>query len=633
MKRILKLYIQILLPWLSVTVYLWLLELQAAFGTDPEPLLDRLADSSAILWTLMLWIAGLSVGALFVSVPFRISTVSKANHLACNAALILVTAFHFFRWLGKWKLPNRSIVIIAIALLILCALLSLWAAKRRKGRSDTNSNSVWPRLNDCFYFAAFPVIVASFLAVVVKITNELTARGSVAHASLSASAETKPKPNVVLMIYDGLRAQNMSVYGHLRETTPHLEKFAEHSNLYMQMHANSTTTQPSMTTILSGRHPFSHGRLTREVPLYGDSQNIIRVLRDNGYATVAVTSNREASLYSLGFARYLSRREHTTFSNLTLSWLRDWGVFPTAMGSRIYENLSMIFPFLGFPRRTSTYGYSVDTLDTAKKLLAELRPPFFLLVHLHEPHDPYYASAAFAGLFSHPANFPTTRRMTLPFYGNYPPELETTVAHYRDQYDESIRFLDSEFGKFMNFLDKSPWADNLLIALTSDHGESFERGYLNHGEELYENSTRVPLIIRFPNQQYARRIIGLVQSTDIAPTILRTIGVAIPPWMEGQPLTEGSDPNNTETIAVNFKHPVKGTHYPLPTKLAIWSGQYKMIVSCDKGKVELYDLTEDPGELVDLSSHLGTIVQLLKQRLALRLSVQSHRPLMSCAYD
>ena len=185
----------------------------------------------------------------------------------------------------------------------------------------------------------------------------------------------------------------------------------------------------------------------------------------------------------------------------------------------------------------------------------------------------------------------------------------------------------------MNFLDKSPWADNLLIVLTSDHGESFERGYFNHGEELYENSTRVPLIIRFPNQQYARRIIGLVQSTDFAPTILRTIGVAIPPWMEGQPLTEGSDPNNSETIAVNFKHPVKGTHYPLPTKLAIWSGQYKMIVACDKGKVELYDLTKDPGEMVDLSSHLGTIVQLLKQRLALRLSVQSQRPPMSCAYD
>jgi len=95
------------------------------------------------------------------------------------------------------------------------------------------------------------------------------------------------------------------------------------------------------------------------------------------------------------------------------------------------------------------------------------------------------------------------------FYSYYLPEQETTVAHYRDQYDESIRFLDAEFEKFMNFLDKSPWADNLLIVLTSDHGESFERGYFNHGEELYENSTRVPLIIDFLTSSTLAGLSGL----------------------------------------------------------------------------------------------------------------------------
>src|SRR5688572_30616705 len=104
MRRVLSDYFQILQPWLSVTAYLWLLELQGAFGTDPEPLLDRLADSSAILWTLMLWVAVLSVGIFVVSIPFRTSTVSKVNHLACNTAFILITAFHFVLWLRKWKL-------------------------------------------------------------------------------------------------------------------------------------------------------------------------------------------------------------------------------------------------------------------------------------------------------------------------------------------------------------------------------------------------------------------------------------------------------------------------------------------------------------------------------------------------
>lgn len=632
MRRILSRYVEILQPWLSVTVYLWLLELQAALGTDPEPLLDRLADSSAILWTLMFWIAGLSVSIFLVSILFRISNVSKVNNLVCNVAFIVITAFHFVLWLHRWKRHYPDFDVILIFLLASCAVISLWALKRR-GKRGANNNSALPTLNDCFYFAALPVIVASALVLVVKIAKEQTARGSVAHASLSENTETKSRPNVVLIVYDGLRAQNMSVYGHFRKTTPYLEKFAERSNLYTQMHANSTTTQPSMTTILSGRHPFSHNRLTRELPPYREFKNIIRVLRDNGYATVAITSNREASLYSLGFGPYLSRREYTNFSNLTLSWLRDSGVLPTAMGSRIYEKLSMIFPFLGFPGRTSSYGYSDDTLDTAKKVLGELRSPFFLLVHLHEPHDPYYRSQAFTGIFSAPDHLGKKHGIPSQFYGYYSPEVQFSVNHYRDQYDESIQFLDAEFGKFISYLEASWWADNLLIGLTADHGESFERGYLNHGEDLYENSTRVPLLIRFPNQKQARRVAGLVQSTDIAPTILNAIGITIPQWMDGQALTEDSDPSEAETIVVNFKHPVRGIHYPLPTKLAIWWGRYKMIVLCDGSKVELYDLAKDPGELVDLSSHSATTVQLLKQRLTLHLSAPSQRPAMSCSYD
>lgn len=627
MRRTLTRYIQILQPWLSVTVYLWLLELQAAFGTDAEPLLDRLADSSAILWTLMFWATGLSGGILLVSIVFRISNVSKVNNLACNAAFIIPTAFHFVVWLHKWKVRYPECEVFVSFLLVCCAVvIALWALKR-KGKQRADIHSALPTLNDCFYFAALPVIVTSALVLAVKIAKEQTASGSVAHASLSENTETKSRPNVVLIVADALRAQDMSVYDYFRKTTPYLEKFAKRSNLYMQMHANSTATQPSMTTILSGRHPFSHGRLTRETPPYRDSRDLIRILRDNGYTTVAITSNRDASVYSLGLGSNLSQREYTNFSNLTLSWLRDAGVLPTAMGNRMYENLSIIFPFLGFPSRTSPYGSSDDTLDAATKVMERLDPPFFLFVHLHEPHHPYYRSHAFRGVFSVPDHSVTK------FFHRYPPELQPLVSHYRDQYDESIQFFDDEFGKFMRFVEKSQWSGNLLIGLTADHGESFERGYFSHGEDLYENSTHVPLLIRFPNQQQSRRVAGLVQSTDIAPTILKAIGVAIPPWMDGHALTEDGDPINTETVAVNFKHPVRGTHYPLPTKLAIWSGQYKMIVSCDRSKVELYDLAEDPAELVDLSSHSATTVQSLKQRLTLHLSTPSQKPVMSCSYD
>ena len=240
---------------------------------------------------------------------------------------------------------------------------------------------------------------------------------------------------------------------YFRNTTPYLEKFAKRSNLYIQMHANSTTTQPSMTTILSGRHPFSHGRLTREMPPYRDSRNLIRILRDNGYATVAITSNRDASVYSLGLGSNLSQREHTNFSNLTLSWLRDAGVLPTAMGNRMYEKLSIIFPFLGFPGRTSPYGYSDDALDAAKKVMETLIPRFSLSCIFMSRMIRTIDRTPLEGSF----RFPTIWERSLGFHRNFTAIIRQnynlSVNHYRDQYDESIQFFDGEFGKFMRFLE------------------------------------------------------------------------------------------------------------------------------------------------------------------------------------
>ena len=136
-------YIPFFQPWLCVIVYLWLLELQAAFGTDAEPLLDRLADTSAILWTLMVWTGGLSMGVFLLSNLFGASIVSRVNHFACNTALILITAFHFVLWLHKLK-PGMEVSLILI--LASCAVFSAWALKRRgpnPGETATGRCRVW----------------------------------------------------------------------------------------------------------------------------------------------------------------------------------------------------------------------------------------------------------------------------------------------------------------------------------------------------------------------------------------------------------------------------------------------------------------------------------------------------------
>ena len=135
----------------------------------------------------------------------------------------------------------------------------------------------------------------------------------------------------------------MSLYGYHRKTTPFLDRFASESNVYTQMHANSTSTRPSLTTILTGKDPFSHGRLTKFLPVYDSPENLVALLRDQGYTTAAISSNADATFYYLGLVKYLVHGEYPNFRRLTLSFLRDNGVYPTSSGTRMYDEFARWF--------------------------------------------------------------------------------------------------------------------------------------------------------------------------------------------------------------------------------------------------------------------------------------------------
>jgi arylsulfatase A-like enzyme len=216
------------------------------------------------------------------------------------------------------------------------------------------------------------------------------------------------------------------------------------------------------------------------------------------------------------------------------------------------------------------------------------------------------------------------------FYARYDNGQQPIVDSYRAEYEASVRGVDSELGKFFDFLESRFDRDSTLLMITADHGESFERGYFGHGEELYENSTRVPLIIRYPGQKSGERVAGLTQSIDIAPTILRALTIPIPDWMDGQPLMLGVSPKNRATVTINFQHPDENIFYQLPTKLAIWRNQYKLVASCESGSQELYDLKNDPQELFNIARQQAALVEKLKGELKLHIAKQKREPKMTC---
>jgi arylsulfatase A-like enzyme len=340
---------------------------------------------------------------------------------------------------------------------------------------------------------------------------------------------------------------------------------------------------------------------------------LLAALVAHGYTTAAIASNTDATAYDLGLVRYLVYGGYPNFRRLTLAFLRDNGVYPTSLGSRMYDEWAVWFS-LGYPERTAGYGPASDTVELAIRTVARLPRPFFLFVHLHEPHDPYEAPLPFKNKYA--GDKPENRaKVSAFYYQRYPAELQPLVDEERDHYDESIEYLDSEIGKLVNALQQDQTSQNTLLILTGDHGESFERGFLNHGEDLYESSVHVPLLIKFPGRTKGERLSMPAQSIDIAPTILQAVGITPPAWMDGVSLASAAGLENRETIAVNYKDPAQGKVYKLPTEVAIrWRG-LKLIVSCDSGRAELYDLGKDPAERINLVPTIPATAKEMWQKL------------------
>ena len=123
-----------------------------------------------------------------------------------------------------------------------------------------------------------------------------------------------------------------------------------------------------------------------------------------------------------------------------------------------------------------------------------------------------------------------------------------------------------------------------------------------------------------------------MQSADVAPTILNAAGLRTPSWMSGQTLMPGRAPKSRDTIAVNYKQPTGDEYFRLPTLLSIWSGRYKLIISCQGDRIELYDLEKDTQESINLADENSEVINSLKQKLTDELAKQTKEPKLSCEF-
>jgi hypothetical protein len=263
-----------------------------------------------------------------------------------------------------------------------------------------------------------------------------------------------------------------------------------------------------------------------------------------------------------------------------------------------------------------------DGIDYVVRMAAEAERPYLAYFHFYPPHGPFHTRREFVGRFEggwQPAPKPAH------FFA--PGVDETMLQRERREYDEYIAYMDAEFGRLVDDLEATGSLDNTVLIFTSDHGQMFERGILGHTTEtLFEPVIRIPLLISLPGQETRIDIDTPTSCVDVAPTMGAIADLDPMPWFEGTVLPGiGSADRLADQDAI-FALEAKTNNRVRPLErgsLAMIKGDHKMIhyfgYDAIPREFELYDLSQDPEELVDLYSEESHRAQTLRRQLLMEL--------------
>ncbi len=402
-------------------------------------------------------------------------------------------------------------------------------------------------------------------AAVAVVAAERVTKASVARpAPLPAK---RPDRNILLISFDALSADDMSLYGYRLPTTPRIEEFARKSSVFANFFSASTFTTPGIASILTGLYPSEHG--VYHIPGRLDSRRaamtLPRVLREAGFATGASIANPYAFFLNQDIAGDYDIFPDMPFHvrDLRKAWngtsiLHQQG----AVGNRAVEFVDFkhafeLLPNLAeqrYPRQFARLNSPFppeQSFAQGLEILDRLPQGFFLWIHLMAPHGPYLPDRAHAGRFLPGSEMRTEMAQTsfTPATA-YTPSQQPLVDKARLRYDEFVSETDEAFGRFMSRAESTGRLQNTMVVLTADHGESFEGGVYSHKSRyLTRPQIHIPLIIRMPGQQEARQIPLAADQTSLAPTILEAAGLSKTAWMRGRSLIPELNGDSSVTAA------------------------------------------------------------------------------------
>ncbi|MFQ5491643.1 MAG: sulfatase, partial [Phycisphaerae bacterium] len=402
----------------------------------------------------------------------------------------------------------------------------------------------------------------------------------------SAPTEPPPRPNILLIMIDTLRADALGAYGPADTGTPNIDAIAAEGVVFNRMISQAPWTQPSIASLFSSRYAGVHKVVNytqafkatyqgaQRVMVFDKSfETLAECLQSAGYATAALVAN-PFILTEYGFAQGFDHFDTSFAQNTT--------------PGRVVNDSALIW---------------LNERDQSK--------PFFMYLHYMDVHGPFDAAPDFLSpLLDQVEKIPNKRRLTdeefqnLRYLNKLPriyladaqrhERLYPFREYWLARYQAGVRQIDHFIGDVRQRLaDLGLWDDTYVI-ITSDHGEALcEHGQWEHGWSVHHTDLWIPLILRWPGHLPAnRRVRQTLRLIDLMPTLLDQLRLDRPKGLQGYPLTSYIAGRPPSRPALAFAEAVKIG----PEQKGIYVGDWKLMVTPATGSRQLFNIAKDPYE-------------------------------------
>jgi N-acetylglucosamine-6-sulfatase len=418
------------------------------------------------------------------------------------------------------------------------------------------------------------------------------------------------RPNIVFILADDQRYDMMSCAGNPYAQTPHLDRIAEEGIRFNRAFTTCAVCMPSRATFMTGKQPHNAGAPTilhMPYTFHRSETTFTERLHDAGYNT------SHFGKWHLG--------DGTTRQPGYDHWV---GYYSTG---------NFFNPMLTINGKVTFHKGFTDFIvaDLAAERIREVAKkdePFFLYLGLKAPHIDFGFPEKYERIFDgidivKPASFREdyeasgkpafmkkfigveTWRGAIPAYGSW--------ENYVKSYYRSSQSIDESVGKILAALDEAGVADDTLVIYASDHGYALGEHGLTEKHFAYEGTMRIPMLARYPKMIKPGMVRDeLITNMDVAPTVLQLAGLDVPADVEGKslrPFFEGKDVSDWREDVLYF---LENQHQALRTD------RYKLITYPGKNlSPELYDLENDPGEMVNRAADpdYASVLDDMQQRL------------------